>query len=77
MFQVMSSIDRGVFAIVWMKDGAEVARESSALNRAEEVVRYARAKVTSGVMGWTSHRPDEFRVTDDVGHEIARQHITD
>ena len=64
-----------MFTIIWMKSGAVVLQESSALNRGEEVVGLAHAKATSGLMGDTLDRPDAFRVIDDTGREVARQRL--
>jgi hypothetical protein len=64
-----------MFGIVWLKRGAEIARESSDINRPEDVVRYARAKATTSVVQSRGNEPDEFRIIDQSGHEIARQHL--
>ena len=64
-----------MFGILWFRHGAEIARESSEINRAEDVVRYARAKAATSVVLTRGHEPDEFRVIDASGHEIARQQL--
>ena len=64
-----------MYSIIWMKHRAEIARESPDLKNGDEVVRYARAKVKMGVAHMAGHKPDEFAVVDETGHEIARQHL--
>ena len=64
-----------MFGILWFRRGAEIARESSEINRPEDVVRYARAKAATGVVLTRGNEPDEFRIVDSSGHEIARQQL--
>ena len=64
-----------MFGIVWIKGGAIIAREDSALKYAEEVVRYARAKSGRGFAQIGGDEPDEFHILDDSGHEVARQRL--
>ena len=59
-----------------MKRGAEIARESSDISRPEDVVRYARAKAGTGLVQAAGNEPDEFRILDGSGQEIARQLVT-
>ena len=66
-----------MFSIVWLKGGREVGREDSGLKEADDVVRYARAKVKVVFATFGPKAPDEFRVIDETGHEYARQHISD
>ena len=66
-----------MFSIVWLRNEAELGREQCGLKEADEVVRYARAKVKMGHTHLGGSTPDEFRVMDDSGHEIARQQISD
>ena len=63
-----------MFWIVWLKGRAEVDREPSDLREADEVVRYARAKAKMGI---SAPLPDEFRIVDESGHEVARQQLSD
>jgi hypothetical protein len=62
----------GSYVIVWLRDGVELARESCGLRNAEEVVRYARAKVLRGAANADGEHPTEFRLSDETGHEIGR-----
>jgi hypothetical protein len=62
-----------MFGIVWMREQAEIARESCGLSRPDDVVRYARAKARIGTLYRPGSEPDEFRVVDASGEEIARQ----
>jgi hypothetical protein len=64
-----------MFNIVWMKRGAVIAREGSALKKSEEVVRYARAKAGTGFVQAGGNEPDEFQILDDTSHEVARQQL--
>jgi hypothetical protein len=64
-----------MFDIVWLKRGAVIAREDSALKKTDEVVRYARAKAGSGFVQTGGNEPDEFQILDDTGHEVARQQL--
>jgi hypothetical protein len=65
-----------MFDIVWLKRGAIIAREDSALKKSDEVVRYARAKASSGFVQTGGNEPDEFHILDDTGHEIVRQRLS-
>lgn len=64
-----------MFGIVWLKRGAEIARETSDINRPEDVVRYARAKASTTLVQTRGNEPDEFRIIDQSGQEIARQQL--
>ena len=62
-----------MFGVIWLTRGAEVGRESSAISRPEDVVRYARAKASSGLLHGHGNAPDEFRIIDETGYELVRE----
>ena len=62
----------GTYTISWMREGIEVGSEPCGLKKADEVVRYAQAKVSRTVVWFAAQDPDEFRVYDESGNELGR-----